>query len=165
MIEMIVEFLRDTSAIEWWMIVVLPMLGGMSGAQMWKQEYRFRNKVKPPNHRVQFVAALFCTFLSTLAQGLAGTRGWHAALGVGIAIGPAAPLLWWVGIRLFPERVSRAMRGGRDPDRDPIILTSWERQQLLNDSMFGDGDTTIQDKIRELQAQREKKRRAERGDG
>lgn len=154
--KLVTDTLRDTSLISFWAMAILPILGSVSLTQIWKMQRRESTGRKPPNYQCQLVATLFCVTLSALVYGLIGAQGWSHALGVGLMIGPAAPLLWWMGIRMAPDRLARAMRGGRDPNRDPIILTEWERQQVLHDTLYGDSDSTIRDKIRRAREQHDR---------
>jgi hypothetical protein len=162
MMELLADTLRDTSLIEWWVMMVLPMLGGFSFTQWWKVRRRKRTKEKPRNHETVFVATLACTVLSTVVQGLTEARSWPEALGVGLAIGPAAPLLFAIVTRLAPERIARAMRGGRGPWRAGGAWTEAERKRLLHDTLYGDDDTDLLAKLRAAREQHERERRAQR---
>jgi hypothetical protein len=157
MLDMVADTLRDTPLIEWWAMAVLPIIGSMSLTGIWKRDRQKRTRKKPENHETAFVATLFCTALSTTVYGLIGVHGWSHALGVGIMIGPASPLLWWIARAVAPERISLAMRGRRMPPRAPEIWTDEERARL-HDSLYGDGDTTLEEQVRLMRERRRQER-------
>lgn len=146
-----VEIAKDFATVTFWLKAVLPVVGSMSLAQIYKLHIFHTTGKKPQNYMCALVATIFCMALLILVHGLMGTEGWRYAAGVGVMIGPAAPFLWWIATALAPERVSRAMRGKREQrneDRTPGAWTKEQREKALRDTLYGDNDDTLRNKIR-----------------
>jgi len=148
----ITDVLRDAQLLSFWAMALLPILGAVSLTQIWKLYRRDTTGSKPRNYMCQLVSTCTCAVLSTLVYGLMGEEGWAHALGTGIMIGPAAPLLWWMGKALAPDRISAAMRGERRKSARNGDA-AWSDKQR-HDTLYGD-DTTLRDKIRRARGERE----------
>jgi hypothetical protein len=133
------DILTDAGQVTFWAKAVGPIIGSVTLTQVWKLWYRDNQGKKPRGYTTAFVSATICMLLSSLVYWLFGDPI-KLAVGYGVMIGPASPILWAIAQAFLPQKARDAMRGNRrrQPREDDRQWTEQERADYQDQTMFGD---------------------------
>lgn len=143
--QQVVELLSDYDTLSFWAKVLLPIVGSQAISQIWKLWHRDTYGKKPKGYMVATVSAIVCGVIVALvmhafpAEGKAFT--WEQSIVGGLMLGPASPLLWFVGSLIagrFMPSVGRAMRGGQRRKRPRNPEDVWTDEEREERTLFGD---------------------------
>ena len=143
--EAIIGFAQDVGTVTFWAKLLLPVVGSQAIAQIWKLWRRDVYGSKPKGYIVATVAALTCAILTTLVWHAFPTSvksqiTWEQAVGWGMLVGPASPILWIVFqniLHRFAPGFSMSLRGERRKDHTENRRV-WTQVERDEHTMFDD---------------------------
>lgn len=155
-ITFVLDLLRDSSPLDYGM-ALLPALGSVSLAQIWRLHERDRTGMMPRTYRVQLVNTLICILLSSLVYLLLGDHSVAQSIGLGIMIGPAAPALWYLGAPRLMACIG-GMLNGRGKTRAVWSRQRRDIERSLYDTMSDAEENTLRDAVKHIRDSRRAER-------